>query len=39
MAWAVRTAERYVHVEFYIMSWDPTTKDFFGLWPRSLLAG
>lgn len=29
MARAVRTAERYVHVEFYIMSWDSTTKDFF----------
>ena len=30
MAREVRTAERYVHVEFYIMSWDSTTKDFFG---------
>ena len=29
MAREVRTAERYVHVEFYIMSWDSTTKDFF----------
>jgi cardiolipin synthase A/B len=29
MARAVRTAERCVHVEFYIMSWDSTTKDFF----------
>ena len=29
MARAVRTAEQYVHVEFYIMSWDSTTKDFF----------
>jgi phosphatidylserine/phosphatidylglycerophosphate/cardiolipin synthase-like enzyme len=29
MAREVRTAERYVHVEFYIMSWDATTNDFF----------
>jgi cardiolipin synthase len=29
MAREVRTAERYVHVEFYIMSWDSTTNDFF----------
>jgi cardiolipin synthase A/B len=29
MAREVRTAERYVHVEFYIMSWDSTTRDFF----------
>jgi cardiolipin synthase A/B len=29
MAPEVRTAERYVHVEFYIMSWDATTSDFF----------
>jgi cardiolipin synthase len=29
MAGEVRTAERYVHVEFYIMSWDSTTNDFF----------
>jgi cardiolipin synthase len=29
MAREVRTAERYVHVEFYIMSWDSTTDDFF----------
>jgi cardiolipin synthase len=29
MAREVRTAERYVHVEFYIMSWDATTGDFF----------
>jgi cardiolipin synthase A/B len=29
MAREVRTAERYVHVEFYIMSWDSTTSDFF----------
>jgi len=29
MAREIRTAERYVHVEFYIMSWDSTTKDFF----------
>jgi cardiolipin synthase A/B len=29
MAHEVRTAERYVHVEFYIMSWDSTTGDFF----------
>jgi phosphatidylserine/phosphatidylglycerophosphate/cardiolipin synthase-like enzyme len=29
MARDVRTAERYVHVEFYIMSWDATTHDFF----------
>jgi cardiolipin synthase len=29
MAREIRTAERYVHVEFYIMSWDATTKDFF----------
>ena len=29
MAQEVRTAERYVHVEFYIMSWDSTTNDFF----------
>jgi cardiolipin synthase len=29
MAREVRTAERYVHVEFYIMSWDATTHDFF----------
>jgi hypothetical protein len=29
MASEVRTAERYVHVEFYIMSWDATTGDFF----------
>ena len=26
MAREVRTAERYVHVEFYIMSWDSTTE-------------
>jgi phosphatidylserine/phosphatidylglycerophosphate/cardiolipin synthase-like enzyme len=25
----VRTAERYVHVGFYIMSWDSTTNEFF----------
>lgn len=29
MAREVRTAERYVHVEFYIMNWDSTTNDFF----------
>jgi cardiolipin synthase A/B len=29
MAREVRTAERYVHVEFYIMSWDSTTNEFF----------
>jgi cardiolipin synthase len=29
MAGEVRTAEQYVHVEFYIMSWDSTTNDFF----------
>jgi cardiolipin synthase A/B len=29
MAREVRTAEQYVHVEFYIMSWDSTTNDFF----------
>jgi cardiolipin synthase A/B len=29
MARTVRTAERYVHVEFYIMSWDATTGDQF----------
>jgi cardiolipin synthase len=29
MAREVRTAERYVHVEFYIMSWDSTTHEFF----------
>ena len=29
MASEVRTAERYVHVEFYIMSWDSTTNEFF----------
>jgi cardiolipin synthase A/B len=29
MAREIRTAERYVHVEFYIMSWDSTIKDFF----------
>ena len=29
MARDIRTAERYVHVEFYIMSWDATTNDFF----------
>ncbi len=29
MAREVRTAERYVHVEFYIMSWDSTTSEFF----------
>ncbi len=29
MAREVRTAERYVHVECYIMSWDSTTNDFF----------
>jgi cardiolipin synthase len=29
MARAVRAAEQYVHVEFYIMSWDSTTNDFF----------
>ena len=29
MAREIRTAERYVHVEFYIMSWDATTSDFF----------
>jgi cardiolipin synthase A/B len=29
MAQEVHTAERYVHVEFYIMSWDSTTNDFF----------
>jgi cardiolipin synthase A/B len=29
MAREVHTAERYVHVEFYIMSWDSTTNDFF----------
>ncbi len=26
---AIRTAERYVHVEFYILQSDPTTDDFF----------
>jgi cardiolipin synthase len=29
MAREIRTAEQYVHVEFYIMSWDSTTSDFF----------
>lgn len=29
MAREVRTAERYAHVEFYIMSWDSTTSEFF----------
>jgi len=29
MAQEVHTAEQYVHVEFYIMSWDSTTNDFF----------
>jgi cardiolipin synthase A/B len=29
MAREIRTAERYVHVEFYIMSWDSTTHEFF----------
>ena len=29
MACEIRTAERYVHVEFYIMSWDSATNDFF----------
>jgi cardiolipin synthase A/B len=29
MAREVRTAERYVHVEFYIMTWDAATNDFF----------
>ena len=29
MAREVRTAVRYVHVEFYIMSWDSATNDFF----------
>ena len=29
MARQVRTAERYGHVEVYIMSWDATTGDFF----------
>ena len=29
MAREISTAERYVHVEFYIMSWDSTTNDFF----------
>jgi cardiolipin synthase A/B len=29
MARRILTAEQYVHVEFYIMSWDSTTSDFF----------
>jgi cardiolipin synthase A/B len=37
MAREIRTAEHYVHVEFYIMSWDWTTKDFSRHWPKSLV--
>ena len=29
MTEAIGTAERYVHVEFYLVSWDPTTAPFF----------
>jgi cardiolipin synthase len=39
MAAQIDTAERFVHVEFYIVSWDRTTKGFFSAMERAVQRG
>ena len=39
MAATVRTAERYVHVEFYILAYDRTTADFFAAMEEAVARG
>ena len=39
MAEAIGTAERYVHVEFYIVSWDDTTRGFFAAMEAAVARG
>ncbi|GAA3909954.1 cardiolipin synthase [Microbacterium invictum] len=39
MAAEIDTAERFVHVEFYIASWDATTKGFFSAMERAVARG
>jgi cardiolipin synthase len=39
MAAEIDTAERFVHVEFYIVSWDATTKGFFAAMERAVQRG
>jgi len=39
MAAAIDTAERFVHVEFYIAGWDDTTRGFFAAMERAVARG
>lgn len=39
MAAAIDTAERFVHVEFFIVAWDDTTRDFFAAMERAVARG
>lgn len=39
MAAAIATAERFVHVEFYIVAWDDTTRPFFAAIEKAVAQG
>ncbi|WP_344737128.1 cardiolipin synthase [Microbacterium awajiense] len=39
MAAAIGTAERFVHVEFFIVAWDDTTRDFFSAMEAAVARG
>ncbi|GAB2847381.1 cardiolipin synthase [Microbacterium insulae] len=39
MAAAIDTAERFVHVEFFIVAWDDTTRGFFAAMERAVARG
>ncbi len=39
MAEAIATAERFVHVEFYIVAWDDTTRPFFAAMEKAVAQG
>lgn len=39
MAEAIDTAERFVHVEFFIVAWDDTTRGFFAAMERAVARG